>query len=58
MYIEEFIDLPISVALASVPPENPTVQLVCCILVILPPLFLFTYFNRELVEGIVIGKEK
>ena len=58
VYIEEFIDLPISVALASVPPEDPTVQLVCCILVTLPPLFLFCYFNRELVEGIVIGKEK
>lgn len=58
VYIEEFIDLPISVALASVPPENPTVQLVCCILVILPPLFLFCYFNRELVEGIVVGKER
>lgn len=58
VYIEEFIDLPIAVALASVPPEDPTVQLVCCLLVILPPLFLFCYFNRELVEGIVIGKEK
>ena len=58
IYIQDFYDLPISVALASVPPENPTVQLVCCILVILPPLFLFLYFNRELVEGIVIGKEK
>lgn len=58
VYIEEFIDLPIAVALASVPPEDPTVQLVCCILVIIPPLFLFCYFNRELVEGIVIGKEK
>ena len=58
VYIEEFRDLPIAVALASVPPENPTVQLVCCILVILPPLALFCYFNRELVEGIVIGKEK
>ncbi len=58
VYIEEFIDLPLAVALASVPPEDPTVQLVCCILVILPPLFLFSYFNRELVEGIVIGKEK
>ena len=58
IYIEEFGNLPISVALASVPPENPTVQLVCCILVIIPPLFLFCYFNRELVEGIVIGKEK
>lgn len=50
--------LPISVALASVPPENPTVQLVCCILVALPPLFLFAYFNRELVEGIALGGEK
>ena len=58
VYIEEFIDLPIAVALASVPPENPTIQLVCCMLVIIPPLALFCYFNRELVEGIVIGKEK
>ena len=58
VYIEEFLDLPIAVALASVPPENPTVQLVCCMLVIIPPLALFCYFNRELVEGIVIGKEK
>ena len=58
VYIEEFIDLPIAVALASVPPENPTVQLVCCMLVIIPPLALFCYFNRELVEGIVIGREK
>ena len=58
VYIEEFIDLPIAVALASVPPEHPTVQLVCCMLVIIPPLALFCYFNRELVEGIVIGREK
>ena len=58
VYIEEFTDLPIAVALASVPPENPTVQLVCCMLVIIPPMALFCYFNRELVEGIVIGKEK
>ena len=58
VYIEEFIDLPIAVALASVPPEDPTVQLVCCMLVIVPPLALFCYFNRELAEGIVIGREK
>ena len=58
VYIEEFIDLPIAVALASVPPGDPTVRLVCCILVTLPPLFLFSSFNRGLVEGIVIGKEK
>lgn len=57
VYLEDFGRYPISVALASVPPENPTVQLVCCILVALPPLFLFAYFNRELVEGIALGGE-
>ena len=58
VYLEDFGRYPISVALASVPPEDPTVQLVCCILTALPPLFLFTYFNRELVEGIALGGEK
>lgn len=58
VYLEDFGRYPISVALASVPPEDPTVQLVCCILTVLPPLFLFTYFNRELVEGIALGGEK
>ena len=58
VYLENFGRYPISVALASVPPEDPTVQLVCCILTVLPPLFLFTYFNRELVEGIALGGEK
>ena len=58
VYLENFGSYPISVALASVPPEDPTVQLVCCILTVLPPLFLFTYFNRELVEGIALGGEK
>ena len=32
--------------------------MVCCILVALPPLFLFAFFNRELVEGIALGGEK
>ena len=58
VYLEDFGRYPISVALASVPPEDPTVQLVCCILAALPPLFLFAYFNRELVEGIALGGEK
>ena len=47
-----------SVALASVPPEDPMVQLVCCMLVVIPPLFLFSYYNRELVDGIALVKEK
>ncbi|WP_322169907.1 carbohydrate ABC transporter permease [Acutalibacter caecimuris] len=57
-YIKDFVRYPISVALAYVPPADPTLQLVCCILVVLPPLFLFTYFNRELVEGIVLAEMK
>lgn len=58
VYLNEFADYPISVALASVQPEEPTVQLVCCLLVVLPPLFLFSYCNQELVEGIAMGGEK
>lgn len=58
VYLKDFANYPIAVALASVPPEDPTVQLVCCILVAVPPLFLFAYYNQELVEGIVIGGEK
>ena len=57
-YIKDFLRYPISVALAYVPPADPTLQLVCCIMVVLPPLFLFTYFNRELVEGIVLAEVK
>lgn len=57
-YLKDFLRYPISVALAYVPPADPTLQLVCCILVVLPPLFLFTYFNRELVEGIVLAEMK
>lgn len=58
VYLQEFKDYPISVALATTSPSDTAVKLVCCILVILPPLFLFAYFNRELVEGIAIGGEK
>lgn len=57
-YLKDFLRYPISVALAYVPPADPTLQLVCCVLVALPPLFLFTYFNRELVEGIVLAEIK
>lgn len=57
-YLKDFLRYPIAVALAYVPPADPTLQLVCCVLVVLPPLFLFTYFNRELVEGIVLAEIK
>lgn len=57
-YLNEFERYPISVALAFVPPGAPGLRLVCCVLVIIPPLFLFTCFNRELVEGIVLAEVK
>ena len=55
-YIKDFECWPLSVSLASTLPADPTVRIVCCVLAILPPLFLFVYFNRELVEGITLGK--
>lgn len=57
-YLKDFMDYPISVALASVPPGDPTVLLTACVLVTLPSLFLFAFFNRELTEGIALGGEK
>jgi multiple sugar transport system permease protein len=57
-YLKDFKKFPISVALAYVSDTDYTRQLVCCILVILPPLFLFSFFNEELVEGITIGEVK
>ena len=46
-FLKEAEQYPISVALAYTPPSETSVQLVCCILVVLPALFLFTFFNRE-----------
>ena len=57
-FLKEAEQYPISVALAYTPPSEISVQLVCCILVVLPALFLFTFFNRELVEGIVLAEVK
>ena len=57
-YLKNFVDYPISVALASVPPGDPTILLTACVLVTLPPLFLFSFFNQELTEGIALGGEK
>lgn len=57
-YIKEFARYPISVALAYAPPSKAIIQLVCCILVIIPPMFLFTFFNKELIEGITLADVK
>lgn len=57
-YLEDFDQYPLSVGLASAPVGDSTVQLVACILAALPPLFLFAFFSRELVEGIALGGEK
>lgn len=58
VFLKEVTQYPLAVALASVPPGDPNVQLVCCILVALPPMLLFALFNRELAEGIELGGGK
>ncbi len=57
-YLEDFRDYPISVALASVSPAEPTVLMACCVLVALPPLFLFLLFSREMGSVVASGGEK
>ena len=57
-YLRNFERYPLSVALAYVPPTSMAIHLVCCILVVLPCLFLFAFFNRELVEGITLAEVK
>ncbi len=58
VFLKELSQYPLSVALAAVPPGDPNVQLVCCILAALPPLLLFAWFNREMSEGIELGGGK
>ena len=57
-YLKNFDKYPIAVALAYVSNSNPIVQLVCCILVMIPPLFLFLCFHKEMVHGIIFAEEK
>ena len=57
-YLKSFEDYPLSVALAYAPTGNAVIQMVCCVLVAIPPLFLFTCFNKELVEGITLAEVK
>lgn len=45
---------PLSVAVASTHSQTPDIQLVCCLLALLPPLLLFWCFHRELVQGITL----
>lgn len=58
VFLRTVTQYPLAVALASVPPGDPNIQLVCCILVALPPLLLFALFNQEMAEGIELGGGK
>jgi len=58
VYLKSFVRYPLSVALAYTPPADATLQLVCCIFVTIPPLFLFVFFNQELIEGIMLAEVK
>lgn len=58
VFLKELSQYPLSVALAYVPPGDPNVRLVCCMLSATPPLLLFALFNREMAEGIELGGGK
>ena len=58
VFLKELMQYPLAVALAYVPPGDPNIRLVCSILVAIPPLLLFAFFNRELAEGIELGGGK
>lgn len=57
-FLNDFADYPLSVALAYRPPEEPGIQMACCVLALLPGLFLFLLFHRSLIDGIVPAEEK
>ncbi len=57
-YLEDMRRYPISVAVVYVSSADTAIQLACCILVTIPCLFLFLFFNRELVDGIVLAEVK
>ena len=57
-YLKDFEQYPLSVALAYAPPADHAIQLVCCVLAMFPCLFLFLFFNKELVEGITLAEVK
>lgn len=57
-YLKDAVKYPLSVSLAVESSSNYMRQLVCCILVMIPPLLLFLCFNQEMVEGITLGEVK
>lgn len=57
-YLRSFREYPLSVGLAYAAPQGVAVQMVCCLLAALPPLFLFAFFSQDLVDGIVLGEVK
>ncbi|MFI3326926.1 MAG: carbohydrate ABC transporter permease [Clostridia bacterium] len=57
-YLKDYSKYPLSVILVYLPPETLTAHLVCCVLAVLPVLYLFLYFNKELIEGISLGQVK
>ena len=57
-YLKDFEQYPLIVALSYVPPQDNMVQLACCVMVLLPPLFLFLHFTQELAEGIALAGMK
>ena len=57
-YLKEPEQYPLSVAVASLETGDQGVQLVCCVLALIPPLLLFLGFHREMVQGITLAEVK
>ena len=55
-YLRSFQDTPSRWAWPMPAPQGVAVQMVCCLLAALPPLFLFAFFSQDLVDGIVLGR--
>lgn len=53
-YLKDFEAYPLSVALASALESGMNVQLVCSVLVLIPPVLLFVLWGRDLIKGIAV----
>lgn len=58
VYLDDFADYPIAVALSTVRTGSVGIQLAACALVMIPPVLLFAVYHRELTEGISLGRDK
>ncbi len=57
-FLSDYTKFPLSVVLVYLPPDTIPAHLASCILAILPVLYLFLFFNKQLIEGISLSQVK